>query len=253
VEHAHAIIDEAIRVMPNPYISFSGGIDSTALVDMMYSRGYRIEVLFGDDGWDYPDTLTFLSQTEARYGFTLRRVRSLDPWRSWCRELGRPDLAETPDAVENGQPVWGNPHVWHDQWRSLTLDAHPRGGYDGCFLGMLGTERKRGGESAARAYQLRNGARPLYQVASEGGMWHCSPLAAWTKNDVWAYVLSHQLSYNPVYDILARLGVPLERRRVAALTCYRTIRFGSHLWVKAGWPSLHNQLAAIFPGVRAIA
>jgi phosphoadenosine phosphosulfate reductase len=67
---------------------------------------------------------------------------------------------------------------------------------------------------------------------------------------VWAYAITQELPYNPVYDRLAALGVPLERRRVAALTCFRATRFGSHVWIRAGWPDLFNQLAHIFPLVR---
>lgn len=162
------------------YCALSGGVDSAVVFDLLWRAGFRGPVLWGDDGADFPQTLTFLAETEARYGFHLTRIRCLDPWRAWCEEMDRPDLAETPD--EPG--VWFNPPVWEATWCSLTKDA-PAAGYGGVFLGLLGTRRKDGGESTARWRVLHGGVRPLYQVKGEGGMWHCSPLAHWTKRDVW--------------------------------------------------------------------
>lgn len=233
------LIDDAMPAMGAcPQLSFSGGIDSTVLLDLLFRAGHRPAVLWGDDGADFPETLQFLAETEQRYGFHLVRVRSMAPWRSWCEEMRRPDLAEDPAALD----AWINPHVWDHTWHTLTRDAI-RHGYTGCFMGMLASE------SRNRRITLRGGRRPLYPVQS--GQVNCSPLAAWTKQDVWSYITMHDLPYNPVYDTLADLGVPLEHRRVAALTCYRVMHFGSHATLKAGWPALHNQLCALFPDVRA--
>ncbi|MDE1904935.1 MAG: phosphoadenosine phosphosulfate reductase family protein [Rhodospirillales bacterium] len=227
------------------YAAFSGGIDSLVMLDLLWRLGIRCDVVWGDDGIDFPETLQFLTATQARYGVRLIRVRSQDPWRSWCAEMERPDLAEDPAALA----AWRNPHDWDHQWRSLTKDA-PGNGYGGVFLGMLGTRWKQGGESAARNHQLRGGWHPTYQVASEGGMWHCSPLAAWTKHDVWGYVAANDLPYNPVYDVQAQMGIPIERRRVSALTCFRAVQFGSHAAIRAGWPDLWNDVAETFPTIR---
>lgn len=243
VERAYSSINDALRLNVNFYCAFSGGSDSQVVLDMLYSRGVRCDILFGDDGFDFLETLDFLKSTEQNYDFHLRRIRSMNPWRDWCIEMSRPDLASDPAALE----AWGNPRQWDDTWHSLTRDA-PTHGYDGVFLGMLASE------SRSRSYQLQDGWRSLYRVKSEGGMWHCSPLASWTKQDVWAWIVEHDVPYNPVYDRLAELGVPLAQRRVAALTCFRVLQFGSHaLALKVGWPTLYNHLAATFPRVREYA
>lgn len=240
IARAKHVIEDALTHDVRWYIAFSGGVDSTVVLDMLQRRGQTLDTLWGDDGFDFPETLQFLKDREERHWFTLRRVRSLDPWRTWCEEMGRPDLAHDPQALE----AWGNPHVWHDTWHTLTRDAGPRGGYDGVFLGMLASE------SATRRMQLKGGTRPLYQVKSEGGMWHCSPLAHFEKRDVWAYIVARNIAYNPVYDRLAELGVPLDRRRVAALSCFRVMQYGSHAILRSGWPELYNQLASVFPKIR---
>jgi phosphoadenosine phosphosulfate reductase len=236
------VIADALEVPGKWYVAYSSGIDSLVMLDLIWQSGACVPVLWGDDAWDYPETLDFLTATERRYGFHLTRIRSLNPWRDWCVEMDRPDLCEDPAALS----AWHNPHAWNDTWHSLTRDA-PSHDYSGVFLGLLAKE------SRSRNYALRGGLKPLYQVKSEGGMWHCSPLAAWDKRDVWAYVVSRNLPYNPVYDKLAALGVPLERRRVAALTCFRVMQYGSVTAIRQGWPDLYNELASTFANVRSYA
>jgi phosphoadenosine phosphosulfate reductase len=237
LDKARAIIDEALAVNVAWYTAFSGGVDSTVLLDLLLDA--HLPVLTGDDGADYPSTLQFLSDTEQRYGFELQRIRCLEPWRDWCVEMNRPDLAEPGPAMD---AAWLNPHQWHHTWQSLKDAVHH--GYSGVFLGLLASE------SRGRNYALKGGHKSLYQVAAEYGMWHCSPLASWTKRDVWAYVVSRNIAYNPVYDRLAELEVPLERRRVAPLTCFRTMQYGSIAVFRSGWPEMYNKLSEIFPKIR---
>ena len=237
VDKARAIIDEALAIDVNWALSFSGGIDSTVLLDLLNDAHPAIQ--WGDDGADYLETLQFLSDTEQRYNFELQRIRCLEPWRDWCVEMDRPDLAQPGPEMD---AAWLNPHQWHDTWGSLKNAVNH--GYGGVFLGLLASE------SRGRNYALKNGYKPLYQVASENGMWHCSPLASWDKRDVWAYVVSRRIAYNPVYDKLAELDVPLERRRVAPLTCFRTMQYGSVAVFRSGWAEMYNKLGEIFPKIR---
>ncbi len=246
VATARAVIDEALAI-PGVrfYLAFSGGVDSTVLLDLLrqHPRANDIDIIWGDNGWDLPDTLAFLSVTEARYGFRLIRMRTVESFQDFAREMGRPDLADDP----NTPGAWGNPCQWDGEW---WLKDTSFAGYDGVFLGWLGTERMRRGESHKRVFALHHGYRPLYQVARDHHVWHCSPLASWTKYDVWAYVAQHNLPYNTAYDKLAEIGVPLARRRVSELTCYRVVQFGSHALLAQGWPATFNAFAAVFPQVR---
>jgi 3'-phosphoadenosine 5'-phosphosulfate sulfotransferase (PAPS reductase)/FAD synthetase len=237
VDKARAIIDNALALDVVWILSFSGGIDSTALLDLLNDA--HLVVQWGDDGADYPETLQFLADTEQRYSFELQRIRCLEPWRDWCVEMGRPDLAEPGSAMDD---AWMNPHQWHHTWQSLKDAAHHD--YSGVFLGLLA------GESRGRRMITHNGKRPLYQVKEEHGVWHCSPLASWTKQDIWSYIISRNIPYNPAYDKLAELGVPLEYRRVAPLTCFRAVQYGSVAVLRQGWPEMYNELSVTFPKVR---
>lgn len=236
LDKARAIIDEALAINVKWSLSFSGGIDSTVLLDLLNDA--HLTTRFGDDGVDYPNTLRFLSETEQRYNFELQRIRCLEPWRDWCIEMARSDLAVPGPAMD---AAWLNPHQWHDTWPSLKHAVHH--GYGGVFLGLLASE------SRGRNYALKGGHKPLYQV-KEDGMWHSSPLASWTKQDVFAYVASRNIAYNPAYDRLAELGVPLERRRVAPLSCFCVMQYGSHGHILKNIDyEMYNKLSAIFPKI----
>jgi len=238
IDKARAIIDEALAINVRWSLSFSGGIDSTVLLDLLNDA--HITTHFGDDGADYSQTLQFLSETEQRYNFELQRIRCLEPWRDWSIEMARHDLAVPGPAMD---AAWLNPHQWHSTWPSLKHAVYH--GYSGVFLGLLASE------SRSRSYALKGGHKPLYQVVSGHGMWHCSPLASWTKQDIFAYAVSRNIAYNPVYDRLAELGVPLERRRVAPLSCFRVMQYGSHGYIlKSIDYEMYNKLGAIFPKIR---
>lgn len=245
---AESVIADALAI-PDVrwYVAFSGGVDSTVLLDLVLRQCPDVVVIWGDNGWDVPDTLAFLDTTQARMGRPIIRARTIESFQDWCREMDRDDAAADPDLPG----VWGNPcGSWDFTW---SLKDTSFDGYSGVFLGLLGTKGKDGGESTRRFIQLRGGHHALYQVASDRDTWHCSPLASWTKYDVWAYIASRNLPYNAAYDTLARLGVPFARRRVSELTCYRAAQYGSHVWLKHGWPDLWNRFAAVFPAVRQFA
>lgn len=234
------IIADGMHRIERPSLALSGGIDSQVLLDLIWRAGYQMPVRWSDDGYDYPETIACLQLLVQAYQLDFHAVRNLHSWRIWCEEMDRPDLCDDPAALE----AWGNPHEWHETRVSAQHEEHLQG-YTGVFLGLLAKE------SRARGYALQGGYKALYQVKSECGMWHCSPLAAWDKRDVWAYVAAHNLPYNAAYDKLAALGVPLERRRVAPLTCFRTMQYGSVTALKSGWPELYNRLCKVFPRVRS--
>jgi phosphoadenosine phosphosulfate reductase len=190
------------------YVAFSGGKDSTVVLDLVLAANPSIDICWYDDGWDYPETLEFLEATEARLGKHILRV-TYPPEHLWAG--ADPDREHPSDMLA---------HEINDRYASV-------------FLGL------RAQESGMRRW-LFAGRGYLYWHKGDK-QWHCCPIYDWSVADVWAYIAEHELPYNAVYDRLAELGVPLEQRRVGPLTAGRAYRFGAMAILHRGWPFLFNR------------
>ena len=244
LEEARAIVDSAIALNVSGYVAFSGGLDSTVVLDLVLKVKPDFNVFWIDDGADYRETLQFVEETAIQRKCRIQYIRGVKAWGQWCREMGRPDLVGPGEAMD---AAWINPiSHWDEQWLSDT--QYPRMLYERglglCFTGMMASESKN------RNLVLEKGYRPLYQ-RGKFGEWSCCPLAKWQKRDVWAYIVSHHLPYNNVYNKLAELDIPLQHRRVGPLTCFRIMHYGTHGHVlKHVDYELYNRLSNVFPKIR---
>jgi 3'-phosphoadenosine 5'-phosphosulfate sulfotransferase (PAPS reductase)/FAD synthetase len=127
------------------------------------------------------------------------------------------------------EPYWRDPLPGTIITRERAWQVRARLGYDGAVFGT------RMGESPGRRVGLRRWGI-LHERPEQG--WHVHPLAHWEIADVWAAIAAWELPYNPVYDVMAKIGVPRERQRVGPLPL-------SEGWVlRDGWPELWRRLNA---------
>ena len=219
LDKAQEIVRQALCEYEGWSVSFSGGKDSTVVLDLIEDIAPGLPVCWLDDGWDYPETLQFLRDTEARLGRGILRVTS---------PVTAPFWRQVPYGGDD--PAYDHPS---------DLDFARWKGLYNTFLGV------RGQESGARRIHLR-AHTPIY-YSRDWGHWNCCPLADWEHEDVWAYIVSRSLPYNSVYDRLAELGVPLEHRRVGPLTAWMVWDKGALAMARAGWPELYRRFVAAFP------
>lgn len=211
---------------PLPFCSsFSTGKDSSVLLDLIERLLPDIVVTWIDDGWDYPESLQFLEDSEVRLGRHIIRVvapiNGPGSGKFW-RDIG-------PNGYDPSRPHIGDVDFW--KWSR---------GYN-VFVGM----RKQ--ESGWRNLVLS--AKGTHYYNSIWQHWQCCPLANWQTEDVWTYVTINELPYNPVYDKLAELGIPLEFRRVGPLTADAVWEYGKIVEIKRGWPELYNRYIQAIPEV----
>ena len=75
-----AIIDQAMTEHGPGYLAFSGGTDSTVLLDLVYaSTRHRPPLVYVDAQNDYPGTLEHIQACAARYHADLHAIRATKP------------------------------------------------------------------------------------------------------------------------------------------------------------------------------
>jgi phosphoadenosine phosphosulfate reductase len=215
---AAAMINRAMDIPGRWCVSFSGGKDSTVMLDIALYIKPDLDIVWFDDGWDYPETMDYLVQTENRLSKSIIRVPYPLKAKFWKNSYGGDDPAY--DHVGN---------MSYANWRSA---------YCGSLIGM----RKQ--ESTQRLFTLAKTA--LYYAKSDQ-QWHCSPLADWSTEDIWGYIGANHIPYNQVYRKLYDLGIPLAQSRVGPLTAWMVYQYGAIAILKRGWPELYNRFAARFP------
>lgn len=204
------------------YVAFSGGKDSTVVLDMVRQIKADIPAIFYHDEWLFPETEAFVASVSNL--ITVKSpVKHAEWFTSWQNET-------TGYKSKKAEKKGGN------------IGYAIEHGFDAAFVGV------RADESGKRAMFLRKYG-PLH--FNQGfGMWQINPLAWWSTKDIWAYILSHGLAYNKAYDKLAALGVPLDRQRVGPFAVERVLGYGQAALLKRGWPDLFNRFAAAYPQIR---
>lgn len=226
IERAERVIVDALSLASSWYVALSGGKDSTCVLDLVRRQAPETPAVTSISRWRLPETTAYLESVPNLALVADDESHGLD----WAANWDSQEQA----AKEMPAATWT---ADHPQRRSLGRSEA------GCFLGL------RADENRTRRLLLRSRG-PLY-FCETTGKHHCHPLAWWTVQDVWAYVLSREIPYSRAYDVLDHIGVPLERQRIGEFAIDRALGYGQLAILKRGWPQVWNQYAAAHPEARA--
>ena len=181
------------------YLAFSGGTDSTVLVDLVFRlTSHRPPLIYVDAQNDYPETLSHVQAVADRYGasfYPIRANKTLD--RQWTR---------------TGYPMLGKLRAreWMQRNRGLgikidcssccsAMKTEPARAFarsKGFGLALTGV---RGGEDdTLRGTRAHLDGAIHYNKAS--GIWNAAPLTGWTATMVNRYSQAHALPRHPARD-----------------------------------------------------
>lgn len=150
------------------------GVEGMALLHMAHRINPKLTVFTGDTEFLFPETYDLIERVESRYGITIERLYSDLTPRDQERAYGKALWASDPDQCCNLRKV-------EPLRRKLaTLDA---------WVTAI-----RRDQTSARA------AIRKVEWDAKFDLVKISPLADWTREKVWSYVLENDVPYNPLHD-----------------------------------------------------
>lgn len=234
------------------FVAWSGGKDSTVVVDLARQVDPNVPVVFYDSGLQFPETLHYLEDLAGAWRLNFEIITA------------EPDLLTI--LVAGG----GFDHDAVDRRLRGTLaeimitgpaaQAHERHGH-GSLWGVRAEEShgrrqlyRRSLGAAAR--ELGGLSRPEVRAAGGGvvqradGTITYGPIWDWQRHHVFEYLAGRVIAPNPLYAKLARLGAPEQQIRVDSIIDASKLSNGHIAWLQKGWPDLFDRLAAVLPRIR---
>lgn len=225
VESTEGCIEVMLARCQRPYVAWSTGKDSTAMLHLVRQQLPDIPVVYFDAECAFPESEALLDAMEEG-GLHLIRY----PVEAFLETLIRAGI--------------DNPAIDAETLRTTTHEPIARlvseYGFDGCFVGT------RAEEAYGRKMLYRHRGDIFW--SKKYGYWQCIPMARWKFRDIWAYLVSRDVPYNALYDEMSMM--PEEDRRMSYWAGETKKTWGRWVWLQMLHPELFAQFAERIPDVR---
>lgn len=240
------------------YVAFSGGKDSLTVLHLTLQVEPRIPVVFFDSGAEYPETYQFLEDIAAAWDLNLQVIAAEPPLLQVLATSGLWDHHTPPTKMSRSlhdilitEPARAA-HADHgpgELWGVRADESSKGTGRWTLYHRALTNEIAR---SCGDCCQIPSQQRQTHGglITRTDGTTAYGPLWNWSLNDVWSYIARNKLPINPVYNKLKTLGVPEHQQRVSHIIDGNFLEHGRVTWLKRGWPTLFEELAAVLPRLR---
>lgn len=162
------------RFFPRLTMATAFGPEGCCILHMLAEIEPRVRVFNLDTGYQFAETYELRERLKARYGLEVEYVRPETTIEEYEREHGGPLYGLRPDQC------------CHD--RKVLPLRRAVVGYDAWISAI------RRDQTAHRA------AAAVVQWDAKFNLVKVNPLLAWTKSDVWRFILEHDIPYNPLHD-----------------------------------------------------
>lgn len=237
------------------YLALSGGKDSVVVAHLARQVAPDVPMVFFDSGLEYPETYRYLEDLVEDWNLNLRiepAERSLldaliqdSAWDHSSRlpsaEDNLHDLLITAPAARAHQ-AFGPGELWG-------VRAEEANGRASLYATALARETRSHCHGCCTTTQQRR-ARHGGTIRRTDTTVAYGPIWDWKLDDVATYVAHHHIPLNPVYAKLAALGAPVQAQRVSHVLDGSRLEEGRATWLRAGWPSLFEELATLLPRLR---
>lgn len=217
IDHSLMIIETFIkRTNGNCYLAFSGGKDSTVLLDLIRIVDKTIPAVFCNTGNEWPEIIKFVHGLASK-GYPVVELHPLHTPREVWEMVGFPLVSKEQSYVirkyrkSSGEPKNNSYHVLSNKWRWLIdeefdtsdlccyhLKKYPSHKYEkstGRFpiIGTMASESR-----LRKLDYLNRGSCNTF--AEEGYKTMSTPLAIWTDKDIWDYIKEKNLEISEIYN-----------------------------------------------------
>lgn len=232
------------------FVSWSGGKDSTVVVDLARQVDPNVPVVFFDSGLQFPETLRYLDDLSGQWRLNFTVIPAEPDLLTVMIALGGFDH-QAPDrrlGVELSELMITGPaaeaHRRHGRGSLWGVRAEESPGRRALYRQQLAT---RAHQDHSRA-QVRASAGGV--VTRKDGTVTYGPIWDWQPRQVFEYLGGRGIEPNPLYRKLAELGMPARQIRVDSIIDASKLSNGHIAWLQKGWPDLFDRLAIALPRLR---
>jgi phosphoadenosine phosphosulfate reductase len=163
------------KYFPKLTMATAFGPEGCVIIHMLAEVEPRTHVFNLDTGYQFKETLELRDRIAKRYGIEV--------------EMRQPDTSVAEYEAQHGGPLYQtNPDQCCKDRKVKVL----RESVVGWHAWMSGIRRDQGTGDRAGI--------PIVGWDAKFGLVKISPLANWTKNDVWKLITTHDIPYNPLHD-----------------------------------------------------
>lgn len=214
------------------YVSWSGGKDSTVVVDLARRVSRNVPVVWFDSGLEFPDTHDYIEDLADAWGLNLHIIKAAPDALSVMAQSGAWDHDREPD--------WSTPDLHQVLVTEPSRQARAR-------FGRAELWGLRAAESGVRRALLSPGQGAY--LRSDGTVTY-SPVWAWRDLDVTGYLAHAGIPENPVYARLRAAGATGKDLRVGLALDGNNLNYGRVVWLRRCYPDLYARIEKSLPRVR---
>jgi len=207
------------------YVSFSGGLDSTVLLDIARSLFPEIPAVFCDTGLEFPEIRQFVKtignvtwlkpkmnfrQVLKKYGYPVVSKRNSQYIREVRNARGETATKRLRLTGIKSDGAYSSIGKISDKWQYL-IDA-PFQISEKCCDVFKKTPMKKYAKETGRVPMIGTRADEAMQREKTYLMYGCNafdlssgarstPIAIWRHEDIWEYIHQYNLSYSSIYDM----------------------------------------------------
>ena len=162
------------RFFPRLTMATAFGAEGCCLIHMFAEIEPQVRIFNLETGYQFKETLELRERIKARYGIEVEYIR--------------PELTVEEYEAEHGGPLYlsYSDQCCHD--RKMVPLQKAVVGYEAWISAIRSDQTK---ERSGHKVVMWDPKFNLVKI---------SPLLTWTKKDVWAFIMKHEIPYNPLHD-----------------------------------------------------